>query len=91
VKDVIFSQWAVNFEEGKYIMTKDAAEKTFVPSYEPKTAKSNEIAGFTVKSPPEYKSGNFASGSAVRLDAQNILAQLEKEVHMPNGFSRFPC
>ncbi|KAJ6007358.1 hypothetical protein N7540_011334 [Penicillium herquei] len=83
VKDVIFSQWAVNYEEGKYVMRQEEGNRTFLPSYEPKTSKNSEIAGFTMKSAPSlgYKNGNFASGSAVRLDAQDILTQLEHQVN----------
>jgi hypothetical protein len=77
LKDVIFGQKALNYEEGKW--TNDSK---FLPSIETYTEGATDLAGFVRarSTITRYRYGDFASGSAVRLDAQNILKRIEENV-----------
>lgn len=80
--DVIFGERALNYEEGKTVPPSPPETKYgFLPSTNILTTGSERMDGYVTRVNRElYKYGDFISGCALRLDAQEILTRVQKEV-----------
>lgn len=81
--NVIFGQCALNYEEGKVHVGEDGIAD-FKPDAFPLHPKASETVNLSLfvtgSDQSRYKCGDFASGCAVRLDAQNILDRVARDV-----------
>lgn len=94
LKDVIISEAALNYEEGKW--ENDGEERIFRPDYDISRTPTGDMQAFAesrlVPLPsnlqaslgfdnlPRYRYGDFISGSAVREDANDIFKKIRSTV-----------
>ncbi|KAK4901881.1 hypothetical protein LTR49_027199 [Elasticomyces elasticus] len=81
--DVIFGQCALNYEEGKIFVSEDGVANFDADALplSPTAAENVRLASFLTESDQaRYKYGAFASGCAVRLDAQEILDRVAEHI-----------
>lgn len=94
LKDVIISDAALNYEEGKW--ENDGEKNVFLPDYDFSRTPTGDMQAFAesrlVPLPvslqvsvgsdnlPRYRYGDFISGSAVRKDASDIFKQIRSTV-----------
>jgi hypothetical protein len=78
---VIFSEGAMNYEEGKWDVTNGI--RTFLRDSHMEKMPGGKMHGFAQNSSINiYKHGNFVSGSSVRKDAQEVLKPLLQDVRI---------
>jgi hypothetical protein len=87
LKDVVFGEAAINYEEGKweYVPNKGPL---FRPDYNRVSASAGDMQAFAEsRSRPQYHYGEYISGSAVRGDADLVFEKVRSGVSfMPLRF-----
>jgi hypothetical protein len=76
LKDVVFGEAAINYEEGKweYVLDKGLL---FRPDYNRVSASAGDMQAFAEsRSRPQYHYGEYISGSAVRGDAGVVFEKI---------------
>jgi hypothetical protein len=81
LKDVIFGDAALNYEEGKWVI--ENGNQLFQPEFSKIETTAGNISSFAEnKEEPTYKYGTYVSGSAVRQDADAIFKELGSHVRI---------
>ena len=86
LRDVVFGEAAINYEEGKFenVNKGDKLEVVFLPDYNRVTVEAGEMQAFAEsKAHPHYHYGEYISGSAVRGDAGGIFEKIRSSVPSP--------
>jgi hypothetical protein len=79
LKDVIFGERALNYEEGKWAVEK--GELIFLPDTKVLDTKSARMDGYVKElERANYKYGDYISGCALRMDAQHIMHRVRLTV-----------
>jgi len=90
LKDVIFGEAAINFEEGKWERDPVDGAKIFKPDYDVVRTPAGDMQAFAEsKERPQYHYGEYISGSAVRHDASDVFKNIRTNVRVPDCCSFF--
>jgi hypothetical protein len=80
LKDVIFGEAAINYEEGKWEYVHDQG-LLFRPDYNRVSASVGDMQAFAEsRNRPKYHYGEYISGSAVRADAGVVFEKIRSGV-----------
>lgn len=81
LRDVIFGEAAINYEEGKFEMSKDTGKVMFLPDYNRVAVEAGEMQGFAESRTQDgLHYGEYISGSAVRGDAGEVFGRIRSSV-----------
>jgi hypothetical protein len=81
LKDVIFGEAAINFEEGKWEKGPGDAAPVFKPDFDVVRTPAGDLQAFAdSKDRPRYHYGEYISGSAVRHDANDVFQRMRTNV-----------
>lgn len=81
LRDVVFGEAAINYEEGKWEAQGPGGNAVFLPDYKPVAVEAGDMQGFT-KSHKRHgiRYGEYISGSSVRGDAAQVFEKIRSSV-----------
>ncbi|KHO00249.1 Phosphorylase superfamily protein [Metarhizium album ARSEF 1941] len=81
LRQVVFGEAAINYEEGKWEAQEPGGKPVFLPDYKPVAVEAGDMQGFTKSHQHQgICYGEYISGSAVRGDAAQVFEKIRSSV-----------
>ncbi|KID82339.1 Phosphorylase superfamily protein [Metarhizium guizhouense ARSEF 977] len=81
LRDVVFGEAAINYEEGKWEAQGPGGNAVFLPDYKPVAVEAGDMQGFTKSHTRRgIRYGEYISGSSVRGDAAQVFEKIRSSV-----------